>query len=96
MSRVVDTLTAPQTARASMRAGSGFEAEASVTVSPAGLLAIGGLVAVILLSVVPIVHASRRRVPRVGAPEPQRLVQDGKAADEIQNAGAKIYLPAAE
>jgi len=61
MSRITDTLTAPQTARARMRAGAGFEAEASVTVTPAGLLAIGGLVGAILLSVVPIVQASRRR-----------------------------------
>ena len=96
MSRLVDTLTSPQTARASMRAGNGFEAEASVTVSPAGLLAIGGLVAAILLSVVPIVRASRRPMPRVGTPEPQRLVQAGKAAGEIQNAGGEIYLPAVE
>jgi len=63
MSRITDTLTAPQTARARMRAGAGFEAEASVTVTPAGLLAIGGLVGAILLSVVPIVRASRRRRP---------------------------------
>jgi len=96
MSRVVDTLTAPQTARASMRAGSGFEAEASVTVSPAGLLAMGGLVAAILLSVVPIVRASRRRVPHVGAPKAPRLVRHGKAADGIENGGGAIYLAAAE
>ena len=60
MSRTTDTLTAPQTARARMRAGSGFQAEASVTVTPAGLLAIGGLVAAILLSVAPVVRAARR------------------------------------
>jgi hypothetical protein len=96
MSRIVESLTEPQTARARMRAGGGFEAEASVTVSPAGLLAIGGLVAAILLSMVPIVRASRRRVQHVGAPEPQRLVQHGKTADEIRNAGGEIYLPAAE
>jgi hypothetical protein len=34
MSRVTDMLTAPQTARANMRAGSGFEAEASMFSSP--------------------------------------------------------------
>jgi len=61
MSRITDTLTAPQIARAKMRAGSGFEAEASVTMTPVGLLAIGGLVGAILLSVVPIVRASRRK-----------------------------------
>jgi len=76
MSRITDTLTAPQTASARMRAGSGFEAEASVTVSPLGLLAFGGLVGAILLSVVPIVKASRRRGSRVGAPEPQRLIAE--------------------
>ena len=96
MSRLVDTLTSPQAARASMRAGNGFEAEASVTVSPAGLLAIGGLVAAVLLSVVPIVRASRRRVPRVGSPEPQRLVQQTQGSDEIQKGGGEIYLPAVE
>jgi hypothetical protein len=79
-----------------MRAGSGFEAEANVTVTPAGLLAVGGLVAAILLSVVPIVRASRRRVPRVGSPEPQRLVQHGETPSETQKAGGQIYLPAAE
>jgi hypothetical protein len=62
MSRIVETLTEPQTARARMRAGSGFAAEASVTLSPVGLLAVGGLVAAILLSVVPIVRASRQRI----------------------------------
>jgi len=48
-----------------VRAGSGFEAEAMVTITPVGLLAIGGLVAAILLSVPPIIrgHSSgfRRR-----------------------------------
>jgi len=61
MSRLADTLTAPQTARARMRAGSGFEAESSVTVIPIGLLAIGGLVAAILLSAAPLVRARRLR-----------------------------------
>jgi hypothetical protein len=62
VARIVDSLTEPQTARARMCAGNGFEAEAIVTVSPVGLLAFGGLVATILLSVVPIVRASRRRI----------------------------------
>ena len=44
-----------------MRVGSGVEAEAMVSVSPVGLLAFGGLVAAILLSVVPIVRAARQR-----------------------------------
>jgi hypothetical protein len=73
MSRITDTLSAPQTARARMRAGSGFEAEASVTVTPMGLLAVGGLVGAILISVVPIVRAARRRAPPISAPEPLRL-----------------------
>jgi hypothetical protein len=62
LSRIVESLSEPQTARARMRAGSGFEAEAMVSLSPVGLLAIGGLVAAILLSVVPIVRASRQRI----------------------------------
>jgi hypothetical protein len=72
MSRITDTLTTPQVARARMRAGSGFEAEASVTMTPVGLLAIGGLVGAILLSVVPIVR-ERRRLPLDGAPQPHTL-----------------------
>ena len=61
MPRFAKSLTEPQTARASARAGR-FEAEASLTMTPVGLLAVGGLVAAVLLSVVPIVRASRRRV----------------------------------
>ena len=80
MARIVDSLTEPQTARARMRAGSGFEAEASVTVSPVGLLAVGGLVAAILLSVVPIVRA-RQRGPRLESAVRHRLTrQDGVGA----------------
>ncbi|WP_442680375.1 hypothetical protein ACSBM8_04045 [Sphingomonas sp. ASY06-1R] len=60
MPRITDTLTEPQTARARMSAGR-FEAEASLTMTPAGLLAIGGLVAAILLSIPPIVRAARGR-----------------------------------
>ena len=62
VARIAESLTEPLTARARMRAGSGFEAEASVTITPAGLLAIGGLVAAILLSVPPIIRAARQRV----------------------------------
>ena len=68
--RIVERLTEPQTARARMRAGSGFEAEAMVSVSPMGLLAIGGLVAAILLSVPPIVRAARQRI---GPPDVPKL-----------------------
>jgi hypothetical protein len=69
MPRITDTLTEPQTARARMRAGR-FEAEAGLTMTPAGLLAIGGMVAAILLAVVPIVRASRQRV---APPDTKRL-----------------------
>ena len=62
MPRIVESLTEPQTARARLRAGKGFEAEAVVTVTPAGLLAIGALVAAILLSVPSIVRAARKQV----------------------------------
>jgi hypothetical protein len=48
----------PQTARATFRAG-GFVMEAEVRATPLGLLAIGGMVAVILLSVPPILRAGR-------------------------------------
>ncbi|MET0308843.1 MAG: hypothetical protein ABW023_09070 [Sphingomonas sp.] len=50
-------LLAPQTARASIRFGERFAMEAEARATPLGLLAIGGLVAVILLSVPPIVRA---------------------------------------
>ncbi len=69
MSRIVESLTEPQTARARMRAGSGFEAEAMVSISPVGLLAIGGLVAAILLSVPPIVRAAHGRIAPPGLPK---------------------------
>ena len=76
MSRITDTLTAPQVARARMRAGGGFEAEASVTVTPVGLLAVGGMVGAILLSTAAIVRAARRRSVSGTTPEPQRLRQE--------------------
>lgn len=47
------------TARAHLKIGS-FEASAHVDVTPAGLIAIGGLVATILISVVPIVLAAQK------------------------------------
>jgi hypothetical protein len=68
MSRIVESLTEPQTARARMRAGSKFEAEAIVSVSPVGLLAIGGLMAAILLSSAAIVRSARRRVAPPDSP----------------------------
>jgi hypothetical protein len=62
-------LTAPQTARATMRAGKSFVMEAEVRFTPLGLLAVGGLVAAILLSVPPIVRAaaSARAARRISA-----------------------------
>lgn len=63
----IDRHTAPKTtidfnrpARASVRAAVGnarFQADSEIT--PAGLLAIGGMVALILAAVVPIVRAGR-------------------------------------
>jgi hypothetical protein len=57
-------LFTPQTARATFRAG-GFVMEAEARATPLGLLAIGGMVAAILLSIPPIVHATRgqKRLP---------------------------------
>jgi hypothetical protein len=52
-------LLAPQTARAAIRFGDRFVMESEVRATPLGLLAIGGLVAAILLSVPPIVRAQR-------------------------------------
>jgi catechol 2,3-dioxygenase-like lactoylglutathione lyase family enzyme len=52
-------LTAPQSARATLRFGDRFVMETDARATPLGLLAIGGLVAAILLSVPPIVRAKR-------------------------------------
>lgn len=52
-------LLAPQTARAALRVGDHFVMEAGARATPLGLLAIGGLVALILLAVPPIVRARR-------------------------------------
>ena len=60
-------LAAPQVARATLRVGDRFVMEAETRTTPLGLLAIGGLVAAILLSVPPIVRAKRagRRIAGV-------------------------------
>jgi hypothetical protein len=57
-------LLTPQTARATIRVGS-FVMETEARATPLGLLAIGGMVAAILLSIPPIVHAKRshRQLP---------------------------------
>jgi len=78
MSRIADTLSEKQVARAHMCAGSGFETEASVTVTPMGLLAIGGMMGAILLSTAAIVRAARHRTSRIGRQEPHRLEQEGE------------------
>jgi hypothetical protein len=58
LSRPISALDAPQAARASLRLGNRFLGELEVRTTPAGLLAIGGLVAAILLSVPPIIRAA--------------------------------------
>jgi hypothetical protein len=57
-------LSQPQSARAVLRAGDRFAMEAEVQVTPLGLLAIGGLIAAILLSVPPIIGAAGRAAER--------------------------------
>ena len=57
MIRAMYTMSAPQTATAHICAGR-TRARLSVEVTPAGLLAIGGLVAAILLSIPPIIRAA--------------------------------------
>lgn len=52
-------LTAPQAARAAIRVGDRFVMEAEARATPLGLLAVGGLVGLILLSIPPIVRAKR-------------------------------------
>ena len=62
-------LVASQTARATLRAGERFVMEAEVRATPLGLLAVGGLVAAILLSAIPLVRARR---PRLHIPSAER------------------------
>ncbi len=59
-------LSVPQRAEASLRLGRGVRLRARVEATPAGLLAIGGLVAAILVSTARIVEAARapRQLPR--------------------------------
>ena len=52
-------LAVPQVARTSLRIGDRAVLESEVRMTPLGLLAVGGMVAAILLSVVPIVRAKR-------------------------------------
>jgi hypothetical protein len=52
-------LNAPLTARSSLRIGDRIVMESEASATPLGLLAVGGLVALILLSIPPIVRAKR-------------------------------------
>lgn len=54
-------LVAPQAARSAIRFGDKVVIESEVRATPLGLLAIGGMVAAILLAVPPIVRAKRAR-----------------------------------
>ena len=61
-------LSAPQTARYAVRAGDKFSIESEVRVTPLGLLAVGGLVAAILLAAAPLARAKTRRVEALMPP----------------------------
>jgi hypothetical protein len=61
-------LTAEQSARMTLRAGGRFLMETEVRATPLGLLAVGGLVAAILLSVPPIIRAAARAAEAHSAP----------------------------
>lgn len=58
-------LAAPQTARYTIRVGDNFLLESELRVTPLGLLAVGGLVAAILLAAAPMIRAkgSARALP---------------------------------
>ncbi|WP_380872246.1 hypothetical protein ACFB49_31890 [Sphingomonas sp. DBB INV C78] len=83
-------LAAPQVTRATLRIGDKFLMEAETRTTPLGLLAIGGLVAAILLSVPPIVRAKRARrlasvdpaFPADGVPSARLLIEDSSGAPE--------------
>ena len=60
MAEILSPLSVPQTASAALRFGRSVSLDAQVNVTPLGLLAIGGLVSAILLSVPPIVRAAAR------------------------------------
>ena len=61
-------LSVPQVARTTLRAGEKFVMETEIRVTPLGLLAIGGLVAGILLAVAPVVRASGRAAKALPPP----------------------------
>jgi hypothetical protein len=53
----------PNRAHLSFKAGR-VEFNLEVNITPAGLISIGGLVSMILLSIAPIIRASKSKVPR--------------------------------
>ncbi|MBC9034678.1 hypothetical protein IAG41_20000 [Sphingomonas sp. JC676] len=61
-------LDTPQTTRATIRFGDRFLMESEVRMTPLGLLAVGGMVAAILLATAPLVHA---RYARKALPPPR-------------------------
>lgn len=83
-------LAAPQSARMTLRAGNVFVMESEARATPLGLLAIGGLVAAILLAVPPIVRASARAARKLPPPAPGASRPDAPAlmdARKPQRAG---------
>lgn len=83
MADLLSTLSAAQTARAALRIGNRSSLDAEVSVTPLGLLAIGGLVSAILLSVPPIISAAGKAARRK-----RRGAGEMEAADEVQAAEA--------
>jgi hypothetical protein len=73
MADILSSLSAPQTARAALRFGNRVSLDSQINVTPLGLLAIGGLVSAILLSIPPIIRAAgkaaRKREKARGASE---------------------------
>src|SRR5690606_27205587 len=58
MADIPSSFSVPQTARAALRIGNRVSLDSQVNVTPLGLLAIGGLVSAILLSIPPIIRAA--------------------------------------
>ena len=58
-------LSMPQTSRTELRIGRHFALTVEVAVTPLGLLSVGALVAGILLSVPPIIHAGGKAAERL-------------------------------
>jgi hypothetical protein len=64
MADILSSLSAPQTARAALRFGNRVSLDSQINVTPLGLLAIGGLVSAILLSIPPIIRAAGKAARR--------------------------------